>query len=78
MPADDDKFSAAVLACVHDINVLLPDLARQYSDLAMVTALGQHVGGALRLFIRNGVCTPEQARRILAHMEESAFPGTPR
>jgi hypothetical protein len=78
MSAAEDIFDAAVLACVEDVNTLLPELAARYSDLVMVAAIAEHVGGALRICIRNGTCTPEQARHLLDHMRATAFTGQPK
>lgn len=69
----EEKFAADVLACVDDLNALLPRLATRYEDLVIVAALAEHVGGALRIFMHAGVCSPEQARRVLAHVEDTAF-----
>jgi hypothetical protein len=73
MNAAEDKFAASVLACVEEINAMLPRLAARYPDLVMLTAIAEHVGGALRLFVRSETCTSEQARQIIKHMEQVAF-----
>jgi hypothetical protein len=73
MSAAEDNFAEAVLACVEDVNALLPRLAQRYSDRVMVMALAEHVGAALQLLMSHGVATPEQARHMLAHMELAAF-----
>lgn len=72
MPTEE-TFTSTVLACVEEINALLPQLAARYPDLVMVTALAEHVGGALRLCLRDAVCSPEQARQLLAHMDFATF-----
>jgi hypothetical protein len=69
----EEKFAEDVLACVDELNAVLPRLASRYEDLVIVAALAEHVGGALRIFMRAGICNPQQARRVLAHLEEAAF-----
>jgi hypothetical protein len=78
MPAAEDNFDAAVLACVDEVNAVLPDLALHYPDLVMTTAFAEHVGAALCLCIRNGTCTVEQARHLLDHIRVTAFAGEKR
>jgi hypothetical protein len=73
MSTAEEKFAEDVLACVDDLNAVLPRLAARYEDLVIIAALAEHVGGALRIFMRAGICNPEQARRVLAHLEETAF-----
>jgi hypothetical protein len=77
-PTADDQFADTVLACVEDVNALLPRLSGHYPDLVMVTALAEHVGAALRLCIGNGTCTPEQALHLLEHLDVTAFAGSSR
>lgn len=69
----EEKFAEDVLRCVDELNTILPRLAARYKDLVIVAALAEHVGGALRIFMRAGVCTPEQARRVLKHIDDTAF-----
>lgn len=69
----EEKFAEDVLACVDDLNAVLPRLASRYEDLVIIAALAEHVGGALRIFMRAGICNPEQARRVLEHLEDTAF-----
>jgi hypothetical protein len=73
MPSAEEKFAEDVLCCVDDLNAVLPALASRYDELVLVAALAEHVGGALRIFMRAGLCSPEQARRVLRHLEETAF-----
>lgn len=73
MPSAEEKFAEDVLSCVEDLNAVLPDFASRYDELVLVAALAEHVGGALRIFMRAGLCSPEQARRVLRHLEETAF-----
>ncbi|HEU4626798.1 MAG TPA: hypothetical protein VFS52_18695 [Steroidobacteraceae bacterium] len=69
----EEKFAEDVLSCVDDLNAVLPRLAARYQDLVIVAALAEHVGGALRVFMHAGICTPDQARRVLDHVHETAF-----
>ena len=69
----EEKFAEDVLSCVDDLNAVLPRLAARYEDLVIIAALAEHVGGALRIFMRAGICNPDQARRVLAHLEDTAF-----
>jgi hypothetical protein len=69
----EEKFAEDVLSCVDDLNAVLPRLAARYQDLVIIAALAEHVGGALRIFMHAGICTPDQARRVLAHVHETAF-----
>jgi hypothetical protein len=73
MSTDEEKFAEDVLSCVDDLNTILPRLAARYEDLVIVAALAEHVGGALRIFMQAGICSPAQARRVLTHMEDTAF-----
>jgi hypothetical protein len=73
MPSAEQKFAEDVLACVEDLNAVLPSLAARYEEMVLVAALAEHVGGALRIFMRAGLCNGEQARRVLRHLEDTAF-----
>jgi aminoglycoside phosphotransferase (APT) family kinase protein len=73
MPTAEEKFAENVLSCVDDLNAVLPRLATRYEDLVIIAALAEHVGGALRIFMHAGICNAEQARRVLAHVEDTAF-----
>jgi len=73
MPTVEEKFAEDVLSCVDDLNAVLPRLAARYEDLVIIAALAEHVGGALRIFMRAGICSPEQAQRVLAHVHDTAF-----
>ena len=73
MSTAEERFAENVLCCVDDLNTILPRLAARYEDLVIIAALAEHVGGALRIFIQAGICSPEQARRVLAHVEDTAF-----
>jgi len=78
MQAAEDKFAEAVMACVEDVNAILPRLAQRYPDLVLVTALAEHVGAALQLLISHGLTTPAKARHILEYIELAAFARKPR
>jgi aminoglycoside phosphotransferase (APT) family kinase protein len=73
MSTAEERFAENVLACVDDLNSVLPRLAARYEDLVIVAAMAEHVGGALRIFMQAGICNALQARRVLAHLEETAF-----
>jgi hypothetical protein len=75
MSTVEQKFAEDVLSCVDDLNAVLPGLAARYEDLVIIAALAEHVGGALRIFMHAGVCSPDQARRVLAHVQDTAFAG---
>ena len=68
-----DLFRERVRACTVDVTTHLPGLAARYSPLALLAALTEHVGGSLRLAMRAGRCTEEQARAVLQRAEEIAF-----
>lgn len=69
-----EQFAEHVLSCVDDLNAVLARLSARYEDLVIAAALAEQVGGALRIFMENGICTPAQARRVLKHVESTAFP----
>jgi hypothetical protein len=69
----EEKFAEDVLNCVEDLNAVLPAFVARYDELVIVAALAEHVGGALRIFMRSGLCSTDQARRVLRHLEETAF-----
>lgn len=68
-----ESFGADVLACVEDINRLLPDLNQRYQALVIVSALGEHVGSALQLLMRRKMCDANQARLVLDRIQGTAF-----
>jgi hypothetical protein len=73
MSTAEEKFAEDVLSCVDDLNTVLPRLATRYEDLVIIAALAEHVGGALRIFMHAGICSPDQARRVLEHVRDTAF-----
>ncbi len=44
-----------------------------YERMVVVTALAEHVPAALQLFLELRLCSREQARQVLDHLEEAAF-----
>jgi hypothetical protein len=69
----DEQFAAAVMACIDEMNAVLPGLATRHGDVAVITALAENVGGALRILMHRGACTPKRARRIIQHIDRTAF-----
>lgn len=69
----DDLFERQLRDCTIDLNGILPELAARYSPVAVIAALATHVGGGLKLCVRQGVCTPDQARNLLNVLEQVAF-----
>jgi hypothetical protein len=74
MGGEDEAFAMAVLSCVEEVGALLPALAERFPERVVQAALADHIAGALRLCVRNGMCTPAQARGLLSRMREAAFP----
>lgn len=70
---NDEKFQAELDRCMAEVTEHLPAIAEKHSSLALLVALAEHVGGALQLFMQQGACTEEQARAVLARVEETAF-----
>jgi len=70
---DADGFRDEVRACAEEIGALLPQLALRHSPLIVLAALSEHVGGGLLRCQQAGVCTPEEARTLLAELEEAVF-----
>ena len=73
MTQSANRFADDVLACVDDINTLLPTLFRSYDERVVVTAMAEHIGWALRLLMESGDCSPRVARRLLRLVESTAF-----
>ena len=69
----DEKFQAELDRCMAEVTRHLPAIAEKHSSLALLVALTEHVGGALQLFMQQGTFTEEQARAVLARVEETAF-----
>jgi hypothetical protein len=68
-----EKFENGLLACVEDINKLLPELSRRYDMVVIISALAEHMGSALRILQRRKVCDATQARLVIKHIEGTAF-----
>jgi hypothetical protein len=66
-------FGEGVLACVDDINGLIPELANRFHLMIIVSAFAQHVGGALQLLMRRKMCDAHDARLVLRRIERAAF-----
>jgi hypothetical protein len=75
MAGGRESFQSGLLACVRDINELLPGLSRRYDMVVIISALAEHMGSALRILIRRKVCDVRQARLIIQHIEGTAFLG---
>ena len=69
----EEKFAEDVLSCVDELNGVFIRLTARYEDLVIIAACAEHVGGALNIFMRAGVCSQEQARRVLKHIDDVAF-----
>jgi hypothetical protein len=68
-----NKFESDVARCCTDLTALLPAIAQRHSPLALLAALTEHIGGALRLLMQSGTCTPAQARAVLACCRRAAL-----
>ena len=76
MPASiesDTSLDRQILACTVDLNEMLPKLAERYSPVVVIRALATHVGGGLKAFVQSGICTEEQALRVLKRVEQLAL-----
>ena len=72
--AGREAFEKSLLECIRDINEILPGLRRRYDTMAIVSALAEHVGSALRVLIHKKICDAGQARLAIRHIENSVFP----
>jgi hypothetical protein len=68
-----EAFENGLLACVQDINKLLPELSRRYDMVVIISALAEHMGSALQILQRRKVCDARQARLVIKHIEGTAF-----
>ena len=75
--AGREAFEKSLLVCIQDINEILPELRRRYDTMAIVGALAEHIGSALRVLIRKKICNAGQARLAIRHIENSVFPSKP-
>jgi len=75
--AGREAFEESLLECIQDINDILPGLRSRYDTMAIISALAEHVGSALRVLIRKKICDAGQARLAIRHIENSVFPSKP-
>jgi len=66
-------FDENLVACVADINELLPPLGHRYDMTVIISALAEHVGSALKVLMLRNVCDVRQVRRVIQNIEQSAF-----
>ena len=71
--AGPESFDESLLACVEDINKLLPGLGRRYELTVILSALAEHVGSALKVLMQKKVCNAQQAQQVIKNIESSAF-----
>jgi hypothetical protein len=62
---------------VAELNKLLPALGQRYDMTVIMTALGEHVGSALKALMRKKVCDARQAQQLIKNIESAAFLGKP-
>jgi hypothetical protein len=67
-------FEQGILACMRDLDALLPDLASRYDRTVIVSAMAEHVGSALLALRRKKLCDDRQAEQAIQHLERAAFP----
>ena len=75
--AGHETFDESLLACVEDINKLLPGLARRYDMTVIMSALAEHLGSALKVLMLRKICDARRAQRLIENIESSAFRGKP-
>jgi hypothetical protein len=66
-------FDESLVACVADINELLPPLGRRYDMTVIISALAEHVGSALKVLMLRNICDVRQVRQVIKNIELSAF-----
>jgi hypothetical protein len=71
MQTENERFSDDVDACANELTEVLSRLAVRYSDLVVVAAMAEHIGGGLRVLTHRGLCTEEQARQVLQQVEDA-------
>lgn len=69
----DAGFGMEVLTCSAELNTRLAEMLEHHRAVVLLASLANHLGGALRVFIRDGACTAEQARWILHGIEHDIF-----
>ena len=67
-------FEQGILACMRDLDALLPDLATRYDQTVIVSAMAEHVGSALLALRRKNLCDDRQAEQAIQHLVRAAFP----
>ena len=70
---DKEEFEELVGRCRAEITEHLPEIAMRHSSFALLAALAEHVGGALRLFMQLGSATREEAQGVITRVERTAF-----
>ena len=58
-------FDESLVACVADINELLPPLGRRYDMTVIISALAEHVGSALKVLMLRNICDVRQVRQVI-------------
>lgn len=62
------QFQSDLLACARALGRKLPPVARRYSLQAFIIALAMHLREALRLGMKEGHLTEEQARELVTSL----------
>jgi hypothetical protein len=70
---DMPGFHESLLACVEDINALLPGLSHRYEMPVIIDAMAEHVGSAVWVLLRKKLCDTRQAALIIKQLEGTAF-----
>jgi hypothetical protein len=73
MPSVEENISEEILSCVDDLNAAVPGITVRYKKIVILLALAEYFGATVCSFIHEGICPSDQARRILAHVNEVAF-----
>ena len=71
--AGHGAFDESLVACVEDINKLLPELGRRYDMTVIMSALAEHLGSALKVLMLRKICDARQAQQLIKNIESSAF-----
>jgi hypothetical protein len=71
--AADDDFEKRLSQCMDDLTKLMPHLSRRYSGSVIVSAMAEHMGGALQGLLHNRRCSVQQVARLIGHVEAWAF-----
>jgi hypothetical protein len=73
MHSAQDRFERRLLACVGDLNRLLPGLTARFEAMVVISAFAVHVGSAMQLLLRGQVWDAPRARALMGHIEALAF-----